>query len=54
MMLQIVTEGEESFAPGFETSPKTAAFFGLITGERYILRYNQITRVLEVFSVGGK
>ncbi|UVI27732.1 hypothetical protein [Paenibacillus spongiae] len=51
---QTFAEGEAEFGDGFETSAQTAAFFGFITGNRYVLRFNQVTLVLEIHSVGGK
>ncbi|RAP77497.1 hypothetical protein DL346_03180 [Paenibacillus montanisoli] len=54
LKLRSFASGENEFGSGFATSASTAAFFGLITGNRYVLRFNQITRVLEIRSVGGK
>ncbi|MBO7743137.1 hypothetical protein I8J29_02940 [Paenibacillus sp. MWE-103] len=52
LRLQVVSSEIEG--AGFETSPQTATFLGFITGNRYILRFNQVTNVLEIRSVGAK
>lgn len=54
MKARLFTEGEAEFSDGFETSRRTAAFFGFTSGRRFVLNFNQITRVLEIRSVGGK
>ncbi|WP_308635387.1 hypothetical protein [Paenibacillus silvisoli] len=54
LKLRSFAEGENEFGSGFATSASTAAFFGFITGQRYVLRFNQVTNVLEIRSIGGK
>ncbi|QOT12277.1 hypothetical protein JNUCC32_09785 [Paenibacillus sp. JNUCC32] len=54
MKVRLFAEGEAGFSDGFETSRRTAAFFGFTSGRRFVLSFNQITRVLEIRSVGGK
>lgn len=43
-------EGEAEFSEGFITSTENAGIFGLTFGRRFTLRYNQIAKVLEIFS----